>query len=126
MRTVTVVALLLVGTAPIVGQLMFDVISIKENRDPASSAAGTLRFSPDGSVTAVRVRPRGLVLVAYQLPDYQLLRAPAWTSQTFYDIAAKPVAPVTRGESYEMLQALLRDRFSLAVHREAREQNGFA
>lgn len=125
MRIVAVVALLLVSASPTVGQLMFDVISVKENRDPAGSAAGTLRFSPDGSITAVRARPRALVLIAYQLRDYQLLQAPTWTTQTFYDIAARPVAPVTRAESYQMLQALLRDRFSLAIHREARELNGF-
>ena len=125
MRIVTIVALLLVSTSLIVGQLTFDVISIKENREPAGYPAGLLRFSPDGSITAVRARPRALVLIAYQLRDYQLLQSPAWASQTFYDIAAKPVAAVTRAESYQMLQALLRDRFSLAVHREPRELNGF-
>jgi len=123
---VTVVALLVVGTALIAGQAMFDVISVKENKDSAGSPPGMLRFSPDGSINAVRARPRNLILIAYQLPDYQLLRAPTWTSQTFYDIAAKPVAPVTRAESYEMLKALLKDRFSLTVHREARELSGFA
>jgi uncharacterized protein (TIGR03435 family) len=126
MRIITVVAMLLVSSLSMTGQRVFDVSSVKENRDPAGSPAGMLRFLPDGGVTAVRARPRGLILVAYQLPDYQLLRAPAWISETFFDIVAKPAAPVTRPESYEMLQGLLRDRFQLQVHREAQEVNGFA
>jgi uncharacterized protein (TIGR03435 family) len=105
-------------------QTAFDVASVKEN--PGLGTGGTLRLMPGGGLTAQHIRANALVTIAYGLQQYQLVNAPGWTAETYYDIQAKPAAPATRDQTLEMLQALLADRFHLVFHRESREIDGFA
>lgn len=107
-------------------QRAFDVASIKENRDERGPAG--LRRLPDGSLQAMRYPARFLITLAYGLQQFQVLRAPDWTSSTYYDINAKPAAGsgTTREQMNDMLQTLLVDRFKLAFHRERRLTDGFA
>jgi uncharacterized protein (TIGR03435 family) len=119
-----VMAIALLFQAALGGQRAFDVASIKENKDIA--AGGSLRIMPDGGIRAVHIPARTFVTVAYSLQPFQLVGAPAWLSEVYYDLNAKPEGKVTRQQTFAMLQALVVDRFKLAFHRETRELDGFA
>ncbi len=66
-----------------------------------------------------------LILTAYRLKPYQL-SAPDWARNERFDIAAKMPEGATRQKLPEMLQALLAERFHLAIHRETKEQPVYA
>lgn len=62
-----------------------------------------------------------LLLIAYDLKDYQLVGLPSWAESRHYDLTAK-ASNEASVESMEgpMLRALLEDRFAITVHRESR------
>jgi uncharacterized protein (TIGR03435 family) len=107
-------------------QIEFDAASIKESK--SLSGGGTLRFMPGGGITSEHVPARAYINTAYELQSFQLVGAPEWTRNTYYDIVAKPAggATATREQTLAMLQTLLRDRFKLTFHREKRQMDGFA
>jgi uncharacterized protein (TIGR03435 family) len=105
-------------------QAAFDVASIKEST--SLETGGSLRLLPDGGVQARNIAVRGLITIAYQLKGYQLVNAPGWASEVRYNVEARPAAPATRAQTFEMLQALLVERFRLSFRRESRELDGFA
>ena len=117
-------AALLLAAPLVLAQATFDVASIKEST--SLEAGGSLRFLPDGGVRASNFTARALLTLAYRLQGYQLVNAPGWTSEVRYNIEAKPAAKTPRDQIFEMLQALLVERFRLAFHREKREVDGFA
>ena len=104
-------------------QAQFDVASIKENKTPGDG--GSLRLMPSGGIQARHLRARSLITAAYQLQPYQLIGAPEWTRDAFYDIEAKPAEQRTREQTFVMLQGLLVDRFKLTFHRETRQVDGY-
>jgi uncharacterized protein (TIGR03435 family) len=72
----------------------------------------------------------GLILYAYQIRNYQLIRTPQFEAagDGRYDVEAKAEgegAP-SKPEFRQLLQALLAERFHLAVHREMRETPVYA
>ncbi len=111
----------------------FDVASIKEHR--SLERGGTFAFRVDGGIQARRIPARTLITIAFSLQPYQVVDAPGWSRETYYDIQAKPPQPGTgdqqvrsedrRLQARAMMQTMLRDRFSLAFHRERRELDGF-
>lgn len=65
---------------------------------------------------------RGLVLFAYDVGDHQVSRGPSWTNTEMYDIQATTQGnATTRQMEGPMLQAALRDRFRLKLHRETKQ-----
>jgi uncharacterized protein (TIGR03435 family) len=65
---------------------------------------------------------RRMILIAWDLQDYQLAGDPAWVDSEHYDVQAKADAAASVQEMEQpMLRALLEDRFRLRVHREKRE-----
>jgi uncharacterized protein (TIGR03435 family) len=105
-------------------QLQFEVASIRKST--SLGTGGSMRFLPDGGIRAQHVSAGALIRFAYELQPYQLVGAPDWTRDVFYDIEAKPGQAATREQTRSMVQALLVDRFKLAFHRERRELDGFA
>jgi uncharacterized protein (TIGR03435 family) len=111
----------------------FDVASIKENRSLGDG--GSLRRMTDGGIQAQHVSARSLLTIAFGMQSYQVLEAPGWSRETYYDIQAKPPqpgpgdTPLGAEERWQqtraMMQTMLRDRFNLAVHREQRDLDGF-
>jgi hypothetical protein len=89
----------------------FEVASIK----PTATKDGsfTFDFPPGGRFT---------LRIAYRLEDYQISAGPSWSNSAGFDIQAK--APAGTGEVRQMLQALLADRFHLAVHPYVRLETG--
>jgi uncharacterized protein (TIGR03435 family) len=105
-------------------QVEFDAASIKESQN--LNSGGSLRFMPGGGITAEHLLVRQYITIAYGLQSFQLVRAPDWTRDTYYDIVAKPAGAASREQALAMLQTLLTDRFKLTSHREKRQMDGFA
>jgi len=65
---------------------------------------------------------RLLIVMAYELQDFQITGGPAWQTADRFDISAKAENPNTSfAQMRPMLQNLLADRFKLKAHRETRE-----
>jgi len=98
----------------------FDVASIRAN------TSGTLRTStyglqPGGRYTVVNWTVRGLLQQAFHVQDFQLVGGPDWLDTARFDVTAKADRQYTSAQVPAMLQALLRERFQLKVHTEARD-----
>jgi len=87
-------------------------------------------FKPDRFM-ATNVTLHGLIQAAYGVQDSQIVGGPDWLNAEKYDVEAKIESSVIDGlkkltqeeaglERGRMLQALLVDRFKLALHRETR------
>jgi uncharacterized protein (TIGR03435 family) len=128
-------AVLLLATGAAFGQttpekLTFEVASIKPAApmDMAKLAAtmqqgGELKIGPH--VTAARAEYtymaiKELILTAYKVKPYQIT-GPDWINTERFDIIAKMPDGASKDDAPKMLQALLEDRFKLAVHRESKE-----
>jgi uncharacterized protein (TIGR03435 family) len=122
--TVWLSALLLAAPLAPSAQVEFDAATVKEST--SLSDGGTLRLMPGGGITAQHLPARSYITIAHQLQPFQLVGAPDWTRNTYYDIVAKPVGVASREQTFAMLQTLLADRFKLTVHREKRQLDGFA
>jgi uncharacterized protein (TIGR03435 family) len=114
------------------GKMAFEVASIKQDTgpfrppnfalDPGDAYATTGgRFSADFPLTAY-------IIFAYKLPMTPELREamtahlPKWVTEDRYDIQAKATdANPTKDQMRLMMQALLADRFKLAVHFETQD-----
>jgi uncharacterized protein (TIGR03435 family) len=64
---------------------------------------------------------RTLVRTAYDVQEYQVTGGPDWADRVRFDIEARHGGDVPRAEVLRMLQALLAERFQLAIRRETRE-----
>lgn len=142
---------LLVSTAAIgFGQnqapLTFEVASIKPTS--ADDRRSAIQFQPGGGFRASGVTLKMLLALAYDVREFQISGGPNWIATERFDITARaeraanaeastqvPAAPshMTDSERKTMqeqmaqrLQALLADRFHLAIHRETKEQQGYA
>jgi uncharacterized protein (TIGR03435 family) len=103
----------------------WDVVSVRPNK----SASGMIRMmsTPDG-ISQSNVPLKSLIASAYGVKDHLVSGGPGWVDSSPYDIEAKVAGPdvpaykkLTRDQRSLMLQALLTDRFKLAVHPEIKE-----
>ena len=107
------------------GKEVFEVASVKRNRD-GGPVAGLRRF-PGGRFEATNIQLETLIGFAYQLQPFELVDGPPWLIDDRWNVVAKidgDPPPMPPGELDAMMiatQALLADRFKLAVHRETRE-----
>jgi uncharacterized protein (TIGR03435 family) len=63
---------------------------------------------------------KNLIATAYGVKDYQI-SGPAWLATDRFDIVAKLPDGASKDDAPKMLQALLAERFKLAVHRDTEE-----
>jgi uncharacterized protein (TIGR03435 family) len=96
----------------------FEVASIKPHT--ASDRRVLMMPSPGGTFNASGVTLRMLMNLAYRVQDYQISGGPGWIDSDRYDIAAK-ADDDSNSKLRERVQALLEDRFKLAIRRETRE-----
>jgi len=107
----------------------FEAVTIKPNK--TGEIARAIGFEPDRFM-ATNVTLHGLIAAAYAAAGSEILGGPDWVRSKNYDVEAKLDTPVidelsTLGpdqrllEQKRILQALLADRFRLALHREKRE-----
>ena len=77
-----------------------------------------------GQLTFTDVTLFNVLLRAYDLKAFQL-SAPDWLSSQKYDIVAKIPQGTSKEQCNRMLQALLAERFHLALHHETEDLPGF-
>ena len=112
--------------------MTYDAISIKPNNGGTSvnnqgmiRSMVMMRNLPDG-FSAANANVRQLIANAYDVKDDQVSGGPDWVGSTGYDIEAKVTDPdgphqLTKAQRTQALQALLSDRFKLAVHAETKD-----
>jgi bla regulator protein BlaR1 len=116
------------GTAP-----AYEVVSIKRNK--SDSGVFRMMFEKIG-FSATSATLRMLIRAAYGVNDSQIFGAPNWLNSEKYDIEARMDSAVADGlrktsedqrnvENRRMLQALLADRFKLALHRETKQLGAY-
>ena len=96
----------------------FEVTSVKVNRSGDGSSNSPRLVN--GRLTAENTTLRSILQVAYGLGPVQI-SGPAWIDSDRFDLDAKSPEGVPDTAVMPMLQALLKDRFQLAAHRETRE-----
>jgi uncharacterized protein (TIGR03435 family) len=100
----------------------FEAASVKVNTSDSGSRSS---HSSKGQILISNYSMKLLLQRAYKAKPQQI-DGPRWIETESYDIAAK-YPPDTKDEDRDlMLLTLLEDRFKLAVHRESREQEGYA
>src|ERR1019366_3155968 len=100
--------------------LRFDAASVRPNH--TAGCRGRWNFSASHrTVTAENAPLLRIVSRAYNLTDDRV-SGPAWLDSECYDITAKAAGDVTDHALMPMLQALLKERFHLAAHRESDER----
>ena len=102
----------------------FEVASVK----PSQSGKETIQTSP-GTLTMRNVTLISCLTWAYGVQRYQIVNTGAglgWVGSARYDIVAKTQVPAPGDQMKLMLQALLADRFHLAIRRENRSISIFA
>src|ERR1700728_4248777 len=111
----------------------FDVTSVKPYVPPKITFAGVLTrgkppaidASPDcaaGGRFYARIMLQPVILWAYDVKHYELSGVPSWMRDESWEIEGRISETGVSAESCRlMVQALLEDRFKLAVHREKRD-----
>jgi uncharacterized protein (TIGR03435 family) len=103
----------------------FAVASIKPNHTGARNS-GFRRFV-GGNLDAVNITLKGLIAFAYDIPQERVLQGPSWMDGERYDILAKPEpggdarADAAMNTIRLRTQALLAERFHLAMHKDTRQ-----
>lgn len=108
----------------------FDVVSIKKNDSgPPRAYVNPFVFSAGGRFIARNVTLPELIALAYQTRSSQMQGGPDWMDSARFNIAAKAgegEADVKPEQIVSMLQALLKDRFKLKLHKEMEERTVYA
>jgi uncharacterized protein (TIGR03435 family) len=97
------------------------VVSIKPNTTGAAQMI--VRTPPSGLATGSNVSVMMLIRFAYEMPDYRILGAPAWTSSLHFDVTARGPANASADTTRAMFRALLSDRFGAVVRPDTREMD---
>jgi uncharacterized protein (TIGR03435 family) len=112
-------------SASVAAQVASYVAVIKEN--PAPGSEGRSALQPGGGFVAEHVSVRGLIRTAHGVKPFEVVGAPAWFGEAFFDIRAHTAsASADWADTFAMVRMLLKDRFQLAFHRERRLVDGFA
>jgi uncharacterized protein (TIGR03435 family) len=118
-------SLLLASTVAVFAQgqspdpLGFEVATVKPT---ASTDGRALLQATPGRLVMTNLALRRMILIAYEVQDYQIAGAPGWIDSEHYDIQAKAESnPSVQQMEGPMLRRLLEERFSLAIHRETRQ-----
>ena len=107
----------------------FEVTSIRPSS--AESVRPSIEFPPGGGVRAANITLKLLIQLAYNIRPEQLSGGPGWTDSAQYTVIAKgPGGPVLSEAAQQeltrkRLQALLGERFHLALKREANPAGGY-
>lgn len=103
-------------------QIGFEAVSIRP-ADPAARGRtihGGPGSSDPGLLTMKNVDLFSLVALAWGLHRYEL-SAPDWLDSTYFDVSARVPQGIDVDQYRGLLQAMLAERFHLAVHHESRE-----
>lgn len=113
-------------------QLQFEVASIRP-ADIEGHPTDSLYTDHSAGLHVVNFPLREIILFAYDIRDFQLLKGPGWIDAQRYDITAKTGTGAGDSDEQardrelrERTRSLLTDRFGLAVHHETRDLTGYA
>ena len=101
---------------------VFEVASVKPNLMSKAGGEGSRRERVNTSPGSLNMRNTSLsscIKWAYDIGEFQIA-GPNWLGGERFDVVAKAAGPANDEELKVMLQALLADRFKLAVHRETK------
>jgi uncharacterized protein (TIGR03435 family) len=112
----------------------YEVASIKPNKSGTNMIR--VMFTPNG-LDATNATLEMLIRAAYGIEENQISGGPSWLKSDHYDLDAKMDSPTadalhklsqdqSRLARQHMLQALLADRFKLAVHHDSKELSIYA
>jgi uncharacterized protein (TIGR03435 family) len=102
----------------------FDVATVKLN--PSGDAGWRLGPPGRGSISIVNLQLKKIIASSFRIQD-SMVFGPSWLDTTRYDIVGKgPDASAPNPEVWEMMRALLAERFALKYHIESREISVFA
>jgi len=109
------------------GALEFDAVSVKPS-DPNSRNGTVVSLTRGGGLRVTNATLKDLIETAYDVRDFQILGGPTWVGVTKYDVTAtpgtRPEGAAASGPGNNNLrlrvQAMLKDRFQLRLHRETR------
>ena len=109
----------------------FEVASIRPNNSgPPRVYGNRFTYSPSGRFTATNVTLVDVIVSGvYKTRRIQMRGGPGWIDSDRFDIVAKADTAggtITQEEWDLMIQALLEDRFKLALHRETQEMSVYA
>ena len=114
--------------------LQFEVASIQINKSGEPRVSGG--FQPGGRYKVTNYTLRALIAAAFLRPqvnpDFLIAGGPSWLDSEHFDVEAKaasefPAAPDgPTAPRRVMVQALLAERFKLAVHHESRNRSIYA
>jgi uncharacterized protein (TIGR03435 family) len=107
---------------PRAGRPEFEVASVRLNRD---GIGGSLVRTP-GGLTAANAGFDRLIEMAFQTHLFDLSAVSEPVRSGRFDIVAKAGARISGDQYWEMLRALLEDRFKLKYHRETKEAQLYA
>jgi len=108
----------------------FDAVSIKPSRMWVNRPVDNFNLkvikdiahaSVHGRLGIPSVTANVLIQLAYNVTDFQIRQAPAWSVSERYDVEAKAVGNLAFKQLQPLLQALLVERFKLKVHTESIE-----
>jgi uncharacterized protein (TIGR03435 family) len=121
--------LLTLGGAPVPAQTAvadsprFDVASVKPHVDDGSTTAGI--EENESAVRITNLPLRAVIAIAYGVMESRVV-GPGWLERRTFDIVAKPPTAYERQQLGTLLRNLLADRFTLRMHAEKREVQGYA
>lgn len=107
----------------------FEVVSIRSNT--SSSAQRGLQLQPSGRIIWTATTLRDLIGLAYQRYSFdnrEVIGGPDWIDRDRFDIVAQANGPLRvgpdgfPGPTFQLIRAMLEDRFQLRVHNEQRER----
>jgi uncharacterized protein (TIGR03435 family) len=96
----------------------FEVASIK----PAAPDARGTSVRPVGNgISITNMTLKEMITLAYRVQPFQVSGGPAWLDSVHYNVTAKSETAPKMEDVPLMIQALLADRFQLALHHESKE-----
>src|SRR6476620_8172887 len=98
----------------------FEVASIKPAPPPGGNNMMVRMGGDPGRIDYANVSLKDVIRLAYRVKNYQIA-GPDWLESARFNIVAKLPEGSSREQIPEMLQALLAERFKLALHRETKE-----
>lgn len=100
----------------------YEAASVKSNN---SGDGHTGVDGYQGRIVFTNMPLQRLIAGAYGIGPFQV-EGPAWLASERFDVVATYAASSTPAERLQMLRGLLEDRFKLAVHRESKQEPGYA
>jgi uncharacterized protein (TIGR03435 family) len=109
------------------GKMAFEVASVRENPSPKYNSSiptdADEDWVPSGGLFNVNGSLAGLISFAYKLPQQHnlLQHLPDWAKTKSFDVQARAAGDPTKDQMRLMVQALLAERFKLALHFETQD-----